>query len=401
MLKRVVRKVARTLGSFTQETPASTLDNGTIDLTTVNLEEIKTYLAANPLTMFKGAKSNTPLEVNTDNKGRFVRFSLQTTVSFHLDTIEIFNKNGVNVAKNKKTIISSMYNDEQKYNGEGALKGKKNGGNGFHTKREANPWLIVDLGSVRNLDKIVVFNSEGTYFTRALSLKIETSWDLVTWSCVYDNWAAIKGFDGECLAKKGLVYAGILEAAPAQAVIKQLKAEDRYDDAINYHNMVNLIVKDKGLALGPHGFTETFELSSQSKKDKVYKELAWVLSELNQGFGVNAFISSGTLLGIVRDGALIGHDDDVDICYVSNGQSEAEVLEEREQLVEYLRSKGCRVAPSGIAHYWCTTPNGVNLDISLDKKGNLSCKECSIYIHEGELGSEDFICEVDSLFRDI
>lgn len=362
MLARIQNKLSRVLRGL--NTSREVKDSNTdFNVRSLDVQEIRQFLVDHPLRLFKGAKSNTPLEVDTNNKARFIRFSLQTTVSFHLDTIEIYNKNGVNVAKNKKTIISSMYNDDPKYNGEGALKGKKNGGNGFHTKREANPWLIVDLGSVRNLDKIIVFNTEGQFYTRALSLKIETSRDLVSWSEIYDNWSAIKGCGQSSVAEQGLLYAGILEASKAQAVIKELKKTDRYDDAIFYHNLVNELVKDKGVALGPHGFTQTFDLRSDSKKKKVYQELAWILKVLNENFGVKAFISSGTLLGIVRDGALIGHDDDVDICYISNADNETGVLKERQDLVLFLQELGCRVAPSGIAHYWCTTPNGLNLDI--------------------------------------
>ncbi|WP_394128924.1 discoidin domain-containing protein [Shewanella maritima] len=362
MLARIKNKFSRVLRTLSS--PKEVNDSSTgFNVRNIDVQEIKQFLAAHPLKLFKGAKSNTPLVVDTDNKARFIRFSLQTTVSFHLDTIEIYNKNGVNVAKNKRTIISSMYNDDPKYNGEGALKGRKNGGNGFHTKREANPWLIVDLGSIRNLDKVIVYNTEGQFYTRALSLKIETSRDLVNWSEIYDNWSAIKGCGQSSVAEQGLLFAGILEASKAQAVIKELKKTDRYDDALYYHDLVNQLVKDKGVALGPHGFTQTFDLRSDSKKQKVYSELSWLLKVLNEDFGVAAFISSGTLLGIVRDGAFIGHDDDVDICYISNAYSEQGVLEERESLVAFLVELGCRVSPSGIAHYWCTTPNGLNLDI--------------------------------------
>ncbi|MBU2877773.1 MULTISPECIES: discoidin domain-containing protein [Aliiglaciecola] len=329
------------------------------------LNEVSSYLANNPLREFKGVKSNDPLVIETSNKARFIRLSLQVESSFHLDAIEIFNQAGRNVAPNKNTIISSTYNDEEKYNGQGAINGKKNGGAGFHTKREHNPWLVIDLGSIRNLAKIVVYNREGEFFTRALSLKVETSRDLRHWHLVHDNWGFIKTYKDGSLSEfeQALLHAGILNPGPPAAYLKKLKNLEQDEKALSFHRLINQLVKSKGVAFGPHGFMKTFDLKTDAEKNKVFRELSILLKWLNEEFGVPAFVSSGTLLGLVRDGKLIGHDDDVDICYISKEQGEQAILEERKRLVAFLTEKGCRLSPSGIAHYWCTTPGGLNLDI--------------------------------------
>jgi hypothetical protein len=329
------------------------------------LKSIERYLKSHPLREFKGVKSDDPLIVETANKARFIRLSLQAESSFHLDAIEIYNQAGRNVAPNKQTIISSMYNDEQKYNGQGAINGNKNGGAGFHTKREHNPWLVIDLGTIRNLAKIIVFNREGQHYTRALSLKVETSRDLRHWQLVHDNWGFIKSYKDGNLSEfeHALLHAGILNAGPPSAYLKKLKNQGDGDKALVYHKMINELVACKGVAFGPHGFMQTFDLKSAAEKSKVFKELSKLLYWMNEEFKVPAFVSSGTLLGLVRDGALIGHDDDVDICYISNEKTESAILTERNRLVEFLTAKGCRLAPSGIAHYWCTTPGGLSLDI--------------------------------------
>lgn len=329
------------------------------------LNEVESYLANNPLREFKGVKSDDPLVIETNNKARFIRLSLQVESSFHLDAIEIFNQAGRNVAPNKNTIISSIYNDEEKYNGQGAINGKKNGGAGFHTKREHNPWLVIDLGSIRNLAKIVIYNREGEFFTRALSLKVETSRDISQWNLVYDNWGFIKTYKDGRLSEyeHALLHAGILNPGPPAAYLKKLKSLSQDDKALSFHRLINQLVKSKGVAFGPHGFMKTFDLKTDAEKKKVFRELSILLRWLNEEFDVPAFVSSGTLLGLVRDGKLIGHDDDVDICYISKEQNEQSVLEERNRLVVFLTEKGCRLSPSGIAHYWCTTPGGLNLDI--------------------------------------
>ncbi|MBZ2163627.1 discoidin domain-containing protein [Alteromonas stellipolaris] len=329
------------------------------------LAELKQHIANNPLREFKGAKSKDPLIIQTDRKARFVRLSLQTEVSFHLDGIEIFNKDGRNIAPNKKTIISSTYNNEEKYDGRGFVNSKMNGGCGFHTQRERNPWLIIDLMTIRNLDRIVVYNREGEFYTRALSLKVEVSQDLHTWHPVFDNWSVLKSFHGKAPSdvEKAVLHAMILDPGPSQQLLTKLKKEGRHEQALEYQSCVNELLKDRGLALGPHGLMRTFELQSASEKRKVASELGLILKWLNDEFGVPAFISSGTLLGIVRDGQFIAHDDDVDICYISKESSEDGILEERQRIVTFLQSKKCNVKGSGIAHLWCTTPGGQNLDI--------------------------------------
>ena len=329
------------------------------------VSKIRNYVKSNPVKEFKGVKSKSPLEVTVKDRARFVRLSLQTLVSFHLDTIEILDKKGRNLAKAQKTIISSKYNDEEKHDGRGALVGRKNGGCGFHTKREHSPWIVIDLGNTQEIEKIVVYNREGKFYTRALSLKVEISSDLVSWKELFDNWKMLNTFKktNPSEFENAVIHAFILDPAPSTAFLKKLKAQATDAEALKFQSCINDIVKERGVAFGPHGFVKTFELRSEEEKDQVASELAKVLHWLNSEFGTPAFISSGTLLGLVRDGKFIEHDDDVDICYISNKSDEVAILEERQQLVEFLQNKGCKLTPSGIAHYWCKTPAGQSLDI--------------------------------------
>lgn len=331
----------------------------------INIADIKHYMSEAKFVDFKGIKSNTPLRLSLNSKIRFIRLSLQVDVSFHLDSIEIFNAAGKDISANKKTIISSCYNDDEKYDGRGVLRGTKNGGCGFHTKKENSPWLVIDLGSAVNVSEVIVYNREGEHYTRALSLMVETSTDMKQWEKVFDNWLFLKEYKNGMMSteEKALLFAAVLEPSYSQSHLKSLKNQGKDKEAIVFLDLVNELVRPKNLALGPHGFMETFELSSADRKQTIYSELAQLLKWLNEEFKVKAFISSGTLLGITRDGKLIPHDDDVDICYVSNERTEDAILAEREKIISFLREKGCWLASSGLAHYWCKTPKGVLLDI--------------------------------------
>ena len=314
---------------------------------------------------FRGVAENAPLRVLVDDGVRFVRLSLQAEVSFHLDTIEILDDKGENVGLGKSAIISSCYENKEAMNGSGALLGRRNGGVGFHTEKEANPWLIVDLGTTHQIKEIVVYNRDGDYFFRAMSLMIETGTDLKHWQTVFDNWRFLKSGNMAALddRTKALLYSAVLELGPPRAYINQLKKQSQHEEAVVFLDQVNSLLYDRGIAMGPHGFVKTFALFDAADKQHVYQELAQVLAWLNTEFGVSAFVSSGTLLGIVRDGALIGHDDDVDICYIGNTDSEESVIEERARIVEFMRSKGCTMTPSDCAHYKCKTPGGLDLDL--------------------------------------
>ena len=252
------------------------------------VDRIRSYVEANPVLEFKGAKSKEPLELNVKDNARFVRLSLQTLVSFHLDTIEVLDKEGRNLEQGKKTIISSTFNDLEKYDGRGALLGRKNGGCGFHTRREPNPWLVIDLTKTQKIDKIVIYNREGKFYHRALSLKVEISNDLSHWKELFDNWKMLNEFKktNPSEFENALIHAFILDPTPSTALLKKLKALPDDSDALTFQSCINEIIKEKGVAFGPHGFVRTFELRSEEEKNSVAQELAKVLD----GFGAKFFL---------------------------------------------------------------------------------------------------------------
>ncbi len=52
---------------------------------------------------------------------------------------------------------------------------------GFHTDRESNPWVQLDLGRARLIRRVVVYNREGPNTSRAVPLVVETSDDGQQW----------------------------------------------------------------------------------------------------------------------------------------------------------------------------------------------------------------------------
>jgi SAM-dependent methyltransferase len=67
-------------------------------------------------------------------------------------------------------------------------------------------------------------------------------------------------------------------------------------------------------------------------------------------FGIEAFICYGTLLGLVRDGRLIPHDDDADLAYLSAHEHPADVVRESYAIERRLRDKGHQVVRHSAGH---------------------------------------------------
>ena len=73
---------------------------------------------------------------------------------------------------------------------------------GFHTQDGGQQWVLIDLGKVKKLDKIVVYNRSDGYEERAVPIKIEISSDNQSWKQIaerkesFDKWT-VKGLRAE------------------------------------------------------------------------------------------------------------------------------------------------------------------------------------------------------------
>ena len=65
-----------------------------------------------------------------------------------------------------------------------------------------------------------------------------------------------------------------------------------------------------------------------------------ILDVLRERAGVPAFVAYGTLLGAVRDGRLIGHDNDLDLAYLSSWTQPVDIVRESYAVERALRGSG-------------------------------------------------------------
>lgn len=111
----------------------------------------------------------------------------------------------------------------------------------------------------------------------------------------------------------------------AHKLLKDWTAEERQrgtEQAVSaFHDQLRDITFP--LALGRHGYNPSF---LNLDLEQVEGDLADLLETL-QGFDVQPFLNSGTLLGYYRDGRPIPHDDDFDIGILVKGETEDAVAE--------------------------------------------------------------------------
>jgi hypothetical protein len=86
--------------------------------------------------------------------------------------------------------------------------------------------------------------------------------------------------------------------------------------------------------------TRSFESTSDDVKAEILTGSQIVIRELRERCGVEAWLGYGALLGAVREGGMIAHDSDTDICYFSEHTTPADVIRETYKIERILKGLG-------------------------------------------------------------
>ena len=85
-----------------------------------------------------------------------------------------------------------------------------------------------------------------------------------------------------------------------------------------------------------------FAATGSPVRDEILAGTQRALRDLRETCGVEAYLNYGALLGAVRDGAMIAHDSDTDVCYLSRHGSPADIIRESYAIQRALRALGWR-----------------------------------------------------------
>ena len=80
--------------------------------------------------------------------------------------------------------------------------------------------------------------------------------------------------------------------------------------------------------------------SSGAIKDEILLGTQRALSDLKEYAGVEAYLNYGALLGAVRNGKMIGHDSDTDLCYLSAYTVPVDIIRESYRVERAMKARG-------------------------------------------------------------
>jgi hypothetical protein len=110
-----------------------------------------------------------------------------------------------------------------------------------------------------------------------------------------------------------------------------------------------------------------FEETSDDVKQELLEASALVLKELRERCGVEAYLCYGALLGAVRQGTMLGHDSDVDLCYYTSHTTPADIIAESYRIQRALRELDwnvLRMSAGDIKVVWpLSDGRGAHIDI--------------------------------------
>lgn len=139
------------------------------------------------------------------------------------------------------------------------------------------------------------------------------------------------------------------------------------------------VVTPEGVGLGidkSGRLVPTFETRDRSDIDALVRAVTVVLGALREA-GVEPFVAYGTLLGAVREGAVLGHDSDADVGYVSDHTSPVDVVRESFRLQRAVTLLGFEVVRYSGAAFKVMVPEADGIVRGLDVFGG--------YLDEGRL----------------
>lgn len=116
------------------------------------------------------------------------------------------------------------------------------------------------------------------------------------------------------------------------------------------------ITHGDGVVLTGHGINRTLDSRFDDEtKHEIFKKIKFLCDRLQKNLGVDWFLTSGTLLGLVRDNACIKHDDDIDVAYVSKFDKQKDILHERHEIYNFINSiDNFNAKDCGGGHFWVT-----------------------------------------------
>lgn len=83
-----------------------------------------------------------------------------------------------------------------------------------------------------------------------------------------------------------------------------------------------------------------FEATDERVREEILRGTRRAIDDLRDHAGIDAYLNYGALLGAVREGRMLAHDSDTDLCYLSRHDSPADIILESYRIGRALRARG-------------------------------------------------------------
>ena len=279
----------------------------------------------------------------------------------HLQSVSLTAWDGTDATVGASVSVSSWYGSyAEKFSAAALFDWDHPSGTVVHTEKDSPSWLVIRLAQPVRLREIRLRNVSGSTGPRAASLRIQvhTRWRR---SVVFDGGArhtALRRFVNSydlgprdaALESLRPIIADILQARYREARTALVAAELGSDVVKEFRAVVNAdLLPSRELLWTIHGPHRAFRFWS-AEEQRRYVEFAVEVAEALRDMTPAVSFGFGAVLSVVRDGALIPHDDDLDVIIGFEPQEAATLADGLALVTTALQERGFSVRGDYTAH---------------------------------------------------
>ncbi len=342
-----------------------------------------------PDIFFLGSQSGRSLTIVPGATGaRYFRFRIPGGNSLHLESIAVYSSNTdselVNIAEGAVLTTSSILPGSEDLLVQKKVLNSDSIGVGVHTDNTGcDEWVCLDFQALISPERIVVCNRPGIWAWRAWGLIIECSEDGVEWLELYTHGARLLHFVESARAlvcfspvqrnerdvRLLSLCVDILSALTlrqygrAREILGRADGISKNESAAIRRGFGRLVLCHSQLAWSGHGILRPFGYWGEEEKKKYLQCASQVVEALSE-ISPYVCLGFGFVLGYVRDGDLIAHDDDVDILLAFDRSDVDSIPGALRKMEEHLSSAGYMVEGQHLfSHRWVRKAGGKNMDV--------------------------------------